>query len=336
MRTFQLISIFLFLGFYSFISFGAIKSLLRITPITRKKKVLWYLLIVSGSFLIGFILLYVWPMTTRNLKGYTIHLIFNALLSIDFVFKLSLTVSFLLGFIFKEKWKNVTYIIGLILSIGISSSVLYGALFGRKNLMVNYVALNFKNLPNKFDGLTILQISDTHLGGFMGSNQLLKKVAEEIDLLNPDLILFSGDLVNNFSDELDGWERIFQEITKNRKCYSILGNHDYGNYSNWKNDSTKIENFKYMKNSSGKNALYVKDAVCKKCGEKIIRVIQKCPSSAVDLLRRTGTDADRDARRADGSTAGIWYVGAGLCACPGRGEKFFAPTVAAVSPMYWE
>lgn len=243
MRTFQLFSIIIFLVFYSFISFGAIKSLLRITLPNFTRKIFWVLLIVSVSVLIGFILLYVWPLTTRNLKGYTIHLIFNALLSIDFVFKISLTLSFLVGIFFKTKLKSVIYIVGFILSVGISCNVIYGILFGRKGLIVNNVVLNFENLPNNFDDLKMLQISDTHLGGYMGSKQLLDKAINKIDEINPDVILFTGDLVNNFSDELEGWENVFRRITNNRKCYSILGNHDYGNYSNWKNDSTKIENF---------------------------------------------------------------------------------------------
>lgn len=243
MRTFQLVSILLFLVFYAFISFGSIKCLLRITPPAQQKKVFKILIIISISILTGFVMLYVWPMTTRNLRGYTLHLIYNAILSIDFVFKFSLTLSYLLGIFIRKKWRAVTYIIGLILSVGISSSVLYGTLIGRKSLMSNNVELYFKNLPREFDGLRILQISDTHLGGFMGSKHVLNKVAEEIDIINPDFILFTGDLVNNFSDELIGWESIFQKITNNRKCYSILGNHDYGNYSNWKNDSIKTYNF---------------------------------------------------------------------------------------------
>ncbi|HSO87392.1 MAG TPA: metallophosphoesterase [Draconibacterium sp.] len=132
---------------------------------------------------------------------------------------------------------------GLILSLGISSSVIYGTLLGRKDLTVNQINLGFSNLPMNYNGLKILQISDIHLGGFMGSKQLMNKVKIQIDEINPDIILFTGDLVNNFSTELDGWETIFKEITKNRESYSILGNHDYGNYSNWKNDSTKTENF---------------------------------------------------------------------------------------------
>ncbi len=201
------------------------------------------LVAISISMILGFILLYVWPLTTRNIKGYTIHLIYNAILSIDFVFKISLTFSLLIALFFKGDWKMVIYYIGFILSVGISGSVIYGTLFGRKNLTVNKVELQFNNLPHDFNGFKILQFSDTHLGGFMGSKQLMNNVSKEIDKINPDIILFTGDLVNNFSTELEGWENVFKEITKNRDSYSILGNHDYGNYSNWKNDITKTINF---------------------------------------------------------------------------------------------
>ena len=243
MRTFQLLSISLFLIFYLIISFGAIKSLLRIVSPLYIKKTFWINLIFLVTICLGFVLLYIWPLTTRNLKGFSIHLIFNAILSIDFVFKVSLTLSFLVGVFFPRKWKPIIYYMGLILSLGISSSVIYGTLLGRKDLTVNQINLGFSNLPMNYNGLKILQISDIHLGGFMGSKQLMNKVKIQIDEINPDIILFTGDLVNNFSTELDGWETIFKEITKNRESYSILGNHDYGNYSNWKNDSTKTENF---------------------------------------------------------------------------------------------
>jgi len=249
MRTFQLLFIVIFLIFYSVISFGANKSLVRIVSPIYRRKVFWINLIISASVITGFVLLYIWPLTTRNLKEYSVHLIFNAILSIDFVFKISLTLSYLIGFFFRSKWKPVIYYMGFILSVGISSSVIYGTLFGRKDLTVNRVNLEFTNLPVNYDGLKILQISDTHLGGFMGSKLLLNKVILSTEEINPDIILFTGDLVNNFSTELDGWDAIFKEITKNRESYSILGNHDYGNYSNWKNDSLKTENSNNIVNS---------------------------------------------------------------------------------------
>ena len=132
---------------------------------------------------------------------------------------------------------------GLILSVALSSSVVYGALFGRNDLVVNQVELEYQNLPKNYNNFKILQFSDTHLGNFINSKKLMHKVKEETDRINPDIILFTGDLVNNFASEFDGWEEVFQEINRNRESYSILGNHDYGNYTNWKSEAEKTENF---------------------------------------------------------------------------------------------
>lgn len=201
------------------------------------------MLVVSVSIIISFVLLYVWPLTTRSTKEYSMHLIFNAILSIDFVFKIPLALSFIFGIFFCKKNKPVFYSIALILSLAVGSSVIYGTLFGRKDLVVNHVELEFPNLPENYIGFKILQLSDVHLGNFIHSKKLMNKVKTETDKINPDIILFTGDLVNNFSSELEGWDDVFQDITKDRDSYSILGNHDYGDYTNWKSDTAKIENF---------------------------------------------------------------------------------------------
>lgn len=243
MRTFQLFPIILFLVFYTLITFGAIKGLLLISLPVNRIKVFRLMLIISMAVLICFVLLYIWPLTTRNTKEYTWHLIFNALLSIDFVFKIPLALSVLIGIPFSVKIKSVVYYMGFLLSIATVCSVLYGTLFGGKNLLVNQIELEFRGLPSSFDGYKIVQISDLHVGGFMNSKQLLNEVRTKTVTINPEIILFTGDLVNNFANELDDWKEIFQEISVNRVCYSILGNHDYGNYTNWISESDKIENF---------------------------------------------------------------------------------------------
>ena len=132
MRTFQLLSITLFLVFYALISFGAIKSLLVISLSVNRRKVFWLMLIISIVVLISFVLLYIWPLTTRNTKEYTWHLIFNAVLSIDFVFKIPLALSVLIGIPFTVKRKTVVYYMGFLLSMATAGSILYGTLFGRK------------------------------------------------------------------------------------------------------------------------------------------------------------------------------------------------------------
>jgi predicted MPP superfamily phosphohydrolase len=243
MRTFQLLFIVIFLVIYSLISFGALSGLLKITSTANNKKVSWSIFVYSALILVCFVLLYIWPITTRNTKDYTFHLIFNVLLSADFVFKIPLAFSFVIGFLFSQKRKSIVYTMGLILSIGISSSVIFGFVFGTKSLVINNVELEFPNLPQHYDGLKLMQISDIHLGNFLQSKKLMLKVQSETEKINPDIILFTGDLVNNFSDELIGWNGIFKHITKNKICFSILGNHDYGNYTRWDSEAEKIENF---------------------------------------------------------------------------------------------
>ncbi len=243
MRTVQLLFMVIFLVFYSLISFGTLKSLINLTSATNKKKVIWAILISSALIVICFVLLFIWPINVRNTKDYTYHLIFNVILSVDFVFKIPLAFSFIIGVFLNQKRKSIIYITGFVLSICISTSVFYGFVFGTKDLIVNNVELEFPNLPGDFNGITLMQISDTHLGSFLHSKKLMLKVQNETRKIDPDIILFTGDLVNNFSNELVGWDGVFKDITQNRECFSILGNHDYGNYTNWNSDEEKIENF---------------------------------------------------------------------------------------------
>ncbi len=138
---------------------------------------------------------------------------------------------------------------GFFISLGLALSLIYGTIWGRRDLTINNIELEFTGLPPKYDDFKILQISDIHLGGFMKSRHLMKEVLTETKKIHPDIILFTGDLVNNFSTELNGWKTIFQEISENRPSFAILGNHDYGNYSNWKSETEKTENFNQIVNA---------------------------------------------------------------------------------------
>ena len=232
----------IFFAFYALISFGAIKSILRLATSGKRKKIFWLTFTLSLTVISSFVILYIWPFSPRSAKVYTLYLVYNAILSADIVFKIPLAFSFITGIFFSKETKRIFYSIGLILALGMFSSVLYGTLFGRTALRINEIELKFHDLPKSFDGFKIAQISDTHLGGFMGSKRLLNRVEEEISIIKPDLILFTGDLVNNYGHEIYGWETIFKKITRNANSYSILGNHDYGNYSSWENEAEKKKN----------------------------------------------------------------------------------------------
>lgn len=137
--------------------------------------------------------------------------------------------------------------LGLILAAIPFTSILYGMIKGRFNFRIVSEVLHFPNLPAEFDNFRIVQISDIHIGSFLGHEGQVSKAIELINEQNPDLILFTGDLVNNFAEELDGWIPIFGKLKAKYGLYSILGNHDYGDYFDWKNKAEKEQNLDTLK-----------------------------------------------------------------------------------------
>ena len=126
--------------------------------------------------------------------------------------------------------------------------VIHGIYRGRHNYRVLSYELEFNDLPAEFDGYKITHISDIH----SGSLQKINKVEYAVDLINKqnsDLVLFTGDFVNNKANELNKWKKIFSKIKAKDGKFSVLGNHDYGDYVNWKSDQEKKENFKNLLNS---------------------------------------------------------------------------------------
>jgi predicted MPP superfamily phosphohydrolase len=107
--------------------------------------------------------------------------------------------------------------------------------------------LRLKDLPPAFNGLKIIQISDLHLGNFNYRYKILERAVRLINELHPDLIFFTGDLVNNYAWELRGWDRVLKELKANYGKYAVLGNHDYGDYSQWKSEEEKTANFNSIK-----------------------------------------------------------------------------------------
>lgn len=137
--------------------------------------------------------------------------------------------------------------IGLVFAIIAFFFVLHGIIFGRFRFKLEKSILTFKNLPKSFDGVRIIQISDLHLGSFYGHDKILENVVDRINKLKPDLIFFTGDLVNNFSEELNGWEPVLNKLNASLGKYSILGNHDYGDYFEWNSEEEKKNNLQVLK-----------------------------------------------------------------------------------------
>ena len=134
------------------------------------------------------------------------------------------------------------------LGLGIGGTIFSTLLYGFKNqynYKIHRLKLSFPNLPAAFKGLRIVQISDIHSGSFMNSEAVMKGV-ESINALNPDLILFTGDLVNDRADEMEPFKGIFSRLSAPMGIFSTLGNHDYGDYVSWSSPEAKQKNLEKL------------------------------------------------------------------------------------------
>jgi uncharacterized protein len=136
--------------------------------------------------------------------------------------------------------------IGLIIATIPFLSIIWGMWKGRYNYTIQKVELGFKNLPKSFNGLKIVQISDLHLGSFAGKPGKLEPAIEMINNLNPDYIFFTGDLVNNIASEAEEFIPLLKKLKAKYGKYSILGNHDYGEYYSWPSNEALKENMEQL------------------------------------------------------------------------------------------
>ncbi len=126
------------------------------------------------------------------------------------------------------------------------ASLLYGMYKGKYNFRVLKYTLHFEDLPEAFDGYRLTQISDIHSGSFDDKN----KIEYAIDLINEqnsDVLLFTGDMVNNKASEMLPWKATFGRLKAKDGKFSVLGNHDYGDYVEWPSTEAKHQNLEDLK-----------------------------------------------------------------------------------------
>ncbi|MET6989072.1 metallophosphoesterase [Sediminicola arcticus] len=162
-----------------------------------------------------------------------------------------------------------------ILAMGIAaipfSALLYGMYKGKYNFKVLKYNLEFDDLPEAFHNYQITQISDVHSGSFDDR----KKIEYAIDLVNrqkSDVLLFTGDMVNNKSEEMHPWSELFATLKAKDGKFSILGNHDYGDYIDWNTPEEKMKNLedlKILQKSIGFDLLLNESRYLEKDGAKI-------------------------------------------------------------------
>ncbi len=132
-------------------------------------------------------------------------------------------------------------------------SIIYGVFVGKYNFKVRQETIVFKDLPSRFDGLKVLQISDLHVGSWDNK----AAIEEGIKMINSqeyDVLLFTGDFVNTLATEADPWIETLQKIkTPKYGKFAVLGNHDYGEYFKWVTETDKEQNFTAIKNNIAKS-----------------------------------------------------------------------------------
>ncbi len=134
------------------------------------------------------------------------------------------------------------FVMGAIPLLGLGGSALTETAYRYK---VHRVPISLKGLAASWRGKRIVQISDLHTGSW-DHREAIERGVERILSLNPDIIFFTGDLVNTRTHEVDPWMDILSQIRAPLGVYSILGNHDYGDYTRWPDQQSKVDNFAKM------------------------------------------------------------------------------------------
>jgi predicted MPP superfamily phosphohydrolase len=152
-----------------------------------------------------------------------------------------------------------------------AGSLVYGVIANAYNYTYRKITIKFPNLPAAFDGYRIIQLSDIHSGSFNRTEPLIEAV-NKINGMNADLILFTGDLVNNTSDEMEPYMHVFDKLRAKHGVISTTGNHDYGDYVHWDTPEEKTANFEKFKGihkQLGWNLLLNQNVVLEKDGQQI-------------------------------------------------------------------
>ena len=137
-------------------------------------------------------------------------------------------------------------LVGVGLALYSFGCIAYGSFFGITRFEVKEVEYSSPRLPDGFDGYRIVQLSDIHIGSWQGRQKSIQKLVDMANGQEADLIVFTGDLVNQQSHELDGFASILSRLHAPDGVYSILGNHDYGTYYHWKSPEEESANLDYL------------------------------------------------------------------------------------------
>lgn len=215
---------------------------------SRKLTLAKFQLVESAFFLVYVIVLFCLP---KGKSEATLHLYMWMLFAyftvyaakvIFVVFDLIASIPQLFG---RKRLRAVTAI-GAAAGLAASLTMLWGAFFNRFQINVNEVDIAVENLPRSFEGYRIAQISDLHIGTFGNDTAFVSQLVGRVNAQKPDMIVFTGDLVNRRSDELLPFVQTLARLDAPDGVFSILGNHDYGDYYAWSTPADRETNLETL------------------------------------------------------------------------------------------
>lgn len=139
----------------------------------------------------------------------------------------------------RAKWVSL---VGVALGVLIFFMMWWGALVTRYTIDVREVEVKIDNLPASFNGMRAVHISDLHVGTYGDDTTYVSKLVDRINALDPDVIFFTGDIVNRNAEELRAFVPVLSRLKAEVGIFSILGNHDYGDYETWPDEAAKTAN----------------------------------------------------------------------------------------------
>lgn len=145
----------------------------------------------------------------------------------------------------RKRIKGIS-IAGVVIGILAFLTMWWGALINRYNIQVNEVTIRVDSLPQSFAGYRIAQISDLHVGTFGRDTTFISQLVKTVNAQHPDLIVFTGDIVNRRSEELKPFVSALSRLDAKDGVFSILGNHDYGDYIDWPSAEEKELNMEQL------------------------------------------------------------------------------------------
>ncbi len=148
--------------------------------------------------------------------------------------------------LFRRKRIKALSVAGEVLAAVVFVAMWWGALVNRYSIDIREVSFESEALPEAFNGLRVAQISDIHTGSYGTDTAYLAKVVEAVNALNPDVILFTGDIVNRHSSELEPFTGVLGRLRTPYGVYSVLGNHDYGDYYVWPSPEAKVADRRHL------------------------------------------------------------------------------------------